>query len=229
MFTSASLQFLADLRDNNDKTWFEANRARWEGDCRGPALDFVRGFRPRLAAISPHFLADDRAQGGSLFRIFRDTRFSKDKSPYKTHLGIQFRHAAVKGAAGEVVHAPGFYLHIAPEGEGEMDGCFGGFGMWHPEGDALQAIRRRIDREPEAWARARAGAKLEGESLKKVPTGFSPDHPHAEDLRRKDFFTSVSFSAAEVCAPDFVARYAEACGRGAPLMKFLCETVGLPF
>lgn len=229
MFSSATFAFLSDLRAHNEKPWFEANRDRWERDAKGPALDFVRAFAPHLATISPHFVADDRPVGGSLFRLFRDTRFSKDKAPYKTYLGIQFRHSAVRGKMGEVVHAPGFYLHISPAGTGEMDGSFGGFGMWQPEGDALADIRRRIVEDPASWAAARGDLKLEGDQLKRVPAGFPADHPLAEDLRRKDFFASAAFPEADVAAPDFAARYAEACRQGAPLMRWLCETVKLPW
>src|SRR5215211_7103516 len=101
--------FLADLREHNDREWFAANRDRYEDDLVEPALAFVDTFAPRLAKISPHFRADARPSGGSLFRIYRDTRFSKDKTPYKTSVGIHFRHERAKGA-----DAPGYYLHIGP-------------------------------------------------------------------------------------------------------------------
>jgi len=229
MFSPLTLQFLRELRANNDRAWFEANRPRWEADGKAPLLAFVRAFRPRLHALSPRFLADDRSTGGSAFRIHRDTRFSKDKSPYKTHVAAQFRHEAVTGAANEVVHAPGFYCHVSPDGPGEMDGSFGGFGCWRPEGAALAAIRRRIADVPDAWARARGTLPLEGESLKRVPTGFDPAHPHADDLRRKDFIVVRRFTEAEVVGPGFVDRYTAAAAEAGPFMKFLCEAVGLPW
>ena len=101
--------FLRDLKANNDRVWFARNKERYENDVRGPALDFVADFAPHLEKISPHFVADPRPSGGSLFRIHRDTRFSKDKSPYKPYVGMRFSHEAAKDA-----HAPGFYLHLAP-------------------------------------------------------------------------------------------------------------------
>lgn len=104
MFTASTFDFLRDLRANNTREWFEANRARSEREGKAPLQTFIEAFRQRLQAISPHFAANER----SVFRIFRDVRFSRDKSPYKTHLAAQFRHAAVKAPAGEVVHAPGF-------------------------------------------------------------------------------------------------------------------------
>lgn len=229
MFSSDTLAFLRDLRAHNDRTWFEANRPRWEAHGKAPLLAFVRAFRPHLAELSPRFLADDRSTGGSAFRIHRDTRFSKDKSPYKTHVAAQFRHEAVKGAANEVVHAPGFYCHVSPDGPAEMDGSFGGFGTWRPEGEALAAIRRRIAERPAEWAEARAGLSLAGEALKRVPPGFDAAHPHADDLRRKDFIVVRPFTEAEVVAPDFVERYAAEARTAAPLMRFLCAAVGLPW
>src|SRR6185369_3813459 len=106
MFTRAAFAFLRELRDHNDREWFAANKQRYEKVVRDPALQFIAGFGPRLHKISPHLVADPRPVGGSMFRIYRDTRFSRDKSPYKTHLGIHFFHEKAKAAAS----VPGFYL-----------------------------------------------------------------------------------------------------------------------
>ena len=106
----ALFDFLRALRANNERPWFEANKARYREEVRDPMLDFIAAFAGPLAEISPHFRADPRPNGGSLFRIYRDTRFSKDKTPYKTNVGAHFRHAA-----GRDAHAPGFYLHLEPE------------------------------------------------------------------------------------------------------------------
>lgn len=225
MFTSATFDFLRDLRAHNDRAWFEANRARWEAHGKAPMAAFVEAFRPRLHAISPRFVADAR----SVFRIHRDVRFSADKSPYKTHLGVQFQHEAVKGAASERVHAPGFYLHVAPDGPGEMEGVFGGFGMWQPPSEALARVRARMVAEPGAWSAATAGLTLGGSSLKRVPPGYAADHPLADALRLKDYVVMTGFTEDDAARPDFVDRYAEACRRAAPLQRFLCEAVGLPF
>src|SRR5919204_1825979 len=135
--------FLADLRANNDREWFAANKHRYEEELLEPALAFIDAFAPRLDKISPHFRADARPSGGSLFRIYRDTRFSKDKSPYKTNLGIHFRHERAKDA-----HAPGYYRHIGP---GEV---FAGGGIWHPGTEAATRIREAIVADPERWRRA---------------------------------------------------------------------------
>ena len=114
--------FFRELKENNNREWFQANKQRYETQVREPLLHFITDFGVRLPEISPRYMADARKSGGSLFRIYRDVRFSKDKSPYKTTAGIQFRHEN-----GKDVHAPGFYLHLEP------DGVFVGVGIWHPE------------------------------------------------------------------------------------------------
>jgi len=104
--------FLEELKDNNDRTWFQANKSRYEEQVKSPLLAFIGGFDERLQRLSPHFVADPRPVGGSMFRIYRDVRFAKDKSPYKTAAGIHFRHERAKD-----VHAPGYYLHLEPAGD----------------------------------------------------------------------------------------------------------------
>src|SRR5665811_1482075 len=104
-------------------------RDSYEREVLEPALAFVHAFGPKLRKISPFFVASDDRVGGSLMRVYRDTRFAKDKTPYKTNVGIQFRHEQ-----GRDVHAPGFYLHISPEE------CFFAVGCWHPDPDALGRI-----------------------------------------------------------------------------------------
>ncbi len=159
--------------------------------------------------------------GGSLFRIYRDTRFSKDKTPYKTHLGINFRHRS-EAAGG--VHGPGFYLHLDP------GGCFAGGGLWHPESEALCKVRQGIVARSAAWKKLRSsGIEIEGEALKRVPQGFDPDHPCAEDLKFKDFYAATAFTDAQVLAPNFPEHLAQACRDAAPLVAFLCKALDLPF
>lgn len=223
-FSSAVFEFLRDLRENNNREWFTDNKDRYIDEVREPAQRFISDFGPRLSNISPHFRADPRPNGGSLFRIYRDVRFSKDKSPYKTHTGIQFRHKQ-----GKDVHAPGFYLHLEP------DECFAGLGIYHPDGAALAQIRQALVDEPARWKRARDGKRLRehfelgGESLKRAPKGYEPDHPLIEDLKRKDFVAFAPLTQKQVTAPDFSDRYAEMCKAGSGFIKFLCEAVGVPF
>jgi uncharacterized protein (TIGR02453 family) len=216
--------FLADLRANNDREWFAANRHRYEEHLLEPALAFIDAFAPRLEKISPHFRADARPNGGSLFRIYRDTRFSKDKRPYKTNVGVHFRHERAKDA-----HAPGYYLHIGP------DEVFAGGGIWHPHTEAATRIREAIVADSERWRRAtrsRAFTKrfeLGGDSLKRVPPWADAGHPYADDLKRKDFFGWARLSEEDVLAPGFVDEYARICRVAAPLMQFLCDALEVPY
>jgi uncharacterized protein (TIGR02453 family) len=220
-FSPALFTFLCDLREHNDREWFRANRARYDDAVLEPAIEFIDAFRERLHAISPHFVADARPVGGSLFRIHRDTRFSKDKSPYKLHTGIQFRHEV-----GKDVHAPGFYLHLAP------DMVFAAAGLWHPESSVLGRIRERIAEDGDGWDAAKAlppDTRLSGESLKRAPAGFDPQHPRIEDLRRKDFIAVTDLTEQDVTGPGFADRLAAAFGAPSPLMRFLCAASEVPF
>jgi uncharacterized protein (TIGR02453 family) len=218
-FSPALFTFLRDLKRNNDRDWFKANKARYDEAVLEPALAFIEDFEPHLHAISPHFRADARRVGGSLFRIHRDTRFARDKTPYKTTAGIYFKHERSRE-----VHAPGFYLHLAP---GDV---FAGGGIWHPDTKTANAIREAISADPEGWQGAIAGVDLgRGEALKRVPQGFDKEHPLADDLKRKDFAAIERLSEEEATGPRFLERYAQACATMAPLMRFLCGAVGVRF
>jgi len=226
-FTPTTFAFLRELDDNNDREWFKTHQERYEEHVRGPALDFIEEFAEPLLKISPHFVADARKVGGSLFRIQRDTRFSKDKTPYKTQIGIHFRHVATR----DDVHAPGFYLHVEPGG-----GSFAAVGLWRPSTADATAIRTAIGDDPARWKRVTGATRftevyggLEGESLKRPPRGFDPDHPLIDDLKRKDFIASSRLRQADVTSADFLADYTNRMKAGAPLMEFLCGALGLGF
>ena len=220
----ALFDFLRELKANNERPWFEANKARYIADVRDPMLDFIAAFAEPLAAISPHFVADPRANGGSLFRIYRDTRFSPDKRPYKTNVGAHFRHVAGKDA-----HAPGFYLHL------DAEACFAGCGIWSPGSDALAQIRRAIADNPAGWKRVTQAAafrdhfSLMGQSLKRPPRGFDAGHPLIEDLKRKDFVARTRFDEADAVQPDFLQRFTGVVRSGAEFVRFLSRAVGVPF
>ena len=219
-FTPALFRFLSELKEDNTREWFMDNKDRFEADVRQPLLAFIMAFGDPLGDLSLHFVADPRPSGGSMFRIFRDTRFARDKSPYKTNVGAQFRHAACT----RDVHAPGFYLHLEP------GGCFVSAGLWHPDPVALKQVRDRIVAKPREWkALGAGGLEVLGESLVRVPQGFDPAHPLADALRLKDFYTHAGFTQRQVCAPDFLETYTEHCRLNAPLMKFLCKALDLPW
>ena len=215
--------FLTDLRSNNTREWFQANKELYRRDVQEPLLRFISDFAGELAEISPHFVADPRPSGGSMFRIYRDVRFSKDKSPYKTHAAVQFRHREGKDA-----HTPCFYLHLAP------DEIFAAAGLWQPPGPALNRIRAAIVDQPDRWTEVVAATRnneleLGGDSLKRAPRGIDPDHPLIEDLKRKDFIASRRFTLKQATSRGFLERYAATCRSGSDLVRFITEAVGHNF
>lgn len=217
-------QFFRELKENNNKTWFEANKDRYEQRVRDPALAFIAAFAAPLSGISPHFQAIAKGTGGSMFRIHRDTRFSADKTPYPTALGLHFRHESAKDA-----HAPGFYLHL------ESGECGAGIGLWMPDNPTLARLRGAIVGQSDRWAALKADVAAQGyefmgreEGLKKVPRGFDPDHAHAEDLKLKSFAVWKPFSDDTALADDFLDRYVAVCRGAAPVAAFLCEALDLP-
>ena len=222
-FTPELLTFLSELEANNNREWFQANKARYERVARDPALRFIAAFAPALAEISPHFDANPKPAGGSLFRIYRDTRFSADKTPYKTHIGMHFRHSV-----GADVHAPGFYLHLQP------GDCVAGVGIWEPDNTVLARLRDGIVAQSAAWGALKAdlearGYQWMGESLSRPPRGYDKEHPHVEDLKRKSFAVKRIFSDAAVCEADFLDQFADVCADAAPLAAFVCAALDLPF
>jgi uncharacterized protein (TIGR02453 family) len=223
-FSPELFTFLKQLKRNNNREWFAKNKDRYETVIREPSLAFIGAFQPYLDQISPAFLAVPKKVGGSLMRVHRDTRFAKDKTPYKTNVGIQFRHEL-----GKDVHAPGFYIHMDP------NECFLGAGIWHPESDALQKIRLAIDTQPTKWTRARDNKRfrdnytLAGDSLKTVPRGYDEAHPLIADLRRKDFIAVRNLAPDDVVSADFSKLVSNAFRAASPLMQFLCDALQLPF
>jgi uncharacterized protein (TIGR02453 family) len=223
-FPKDTLRFLAELERNNNREWFEANKDRYETMVRGPALDFITAMGPELEKISGHFVAIPKKVGGSLMRVYRDTRFSKDKTPYKTNVGIQFRHEL-----GKDVHAPGYYVHI------DNTGCFLGVGVWHPEPAMLNGIRERILEKPQEWRKLRTERaftgtfELGGDSLKRPPRGVPADHALLEDLKRKDFIATTNLAAADIESPAFARQVGATFRKGSGLMAFLCAAAEVSF
>jgi len=224
-FDKDFFSFFHGLKANNDRAWFEANKPRFREDVQGPMSDFIAAMAPHLGKLSKHFVADPRPNGGSMFRIYRDVRFSKDKRPYKEHAACQFRHRL-----GRDVHAPGFYVHLAP------DEVFFGGGMWMPDPDALLKIRQRIAERPADWKKAvsdnrfvQAFGGIEGEQLTRPPKGFDPAHPFIADIRRKSFVAGVDSSAKAAQSPAFVEDVAQAFRALTPLMRFLCAALVVPY
>ena len=223
-FEKASIDFLAELAANNNREWFNENKARYEEHVLDVALRFIQSMQDPLAQLAPQFTAVPQRVGGSLMRVYRDTRFSHNKLPYKTNVGIQFRHRRAKD-----VHSPGYYVHVDPER------VFLGAGMWRPEPDSLRAIRERIVAKPAEWksvlrdATFRRHFDLGGESLSRAPRGFDKDHELIEDIRRKSFIAVRDLDVADCLDPQFQRKVEASFAAATPFMKFLCKAVGVPF
>ncbi|MEW8624135.1 MAG: DUF2461 domain-containing protein [Candidatus Thiodiazotropha sp.] len=219
-FPKQTLPFLQRLARNNQREWFNDHKQDYETYVRKPAFALIEEMAPKLKSLSNHFHAIAKKSGGSLMRVYRDTRFSKDKTPYKTNIGIQFRHQL-----GKDVHAPGFYLHI------ENSGCFIGAGIWHPDSKTLGKIRNFIADNPASWTALKEQAEfsnqfeLAGDSLKRAPKGFTPDHPLIDDLKRKDFIAIKSFDCAQINRSDFTDFVMDGFQSTDQLMRYLCAAV----
>jgi uncharacterized protein (TIGR02453 family) len=220
-FTAALFSFLNDLSAHNTREWFKENRDRYDRDLKEPAQRFILAMGERLPELSAYLRADPRPVGGSLFRVHRDLRFSNDKSPYKTHAGIHFRHSAAKDA-----HAPGVYLHLEPSGS------FLGLGIWRPASAPLRAIREALVEAPDRWRDAVAelgagGLELSGDSLTRMPRGFDTEHPLARDLRRKDLIAVAPLTRAEVVTAGLPEALMHRAVAGRPLFQFICDALGV--
>lgn len=224
MFSKDTFAFLTELKAHNERPWFEKNKPRYETSVKAPMQALMAELEPRLRKVSKHIVVDPRPVGGSMMRIYRDIRFSKDKSPYKTHMSAMFWNDA-----GEEEAAPGFYLHIEPKGS-----MFGG-GIWHPEGKALGRIRDAIVKDSATWGKVTSGLLKQsacgmiGESLKRPPPGYDPEHPFIDDLKRKDFGLSMALKDEQVLSPKFAQTVEESARRMAPFMSFLAKAVGAPY
>ncbi len=210
-FTSELFDFLIELRYNNNRPWFQANKARYEAVVRQPMLRFIEAFAPRLIAINPAYVADAK----SLFRIYRDTRFSAEKVPYKTHVAAQFRFMGNRD-----VHAPGFYLHLEPEE------CYIGGGIWMPEPEVVKRIRAVIDRQDYRWLELKKQIPISDEDkLKRPPKGFEASHPLIEDLKLKSFITGFELSEKQVCSPELLEEVEKHYRKVDKLVRFLNDVL----
>ncbi len=219
-FSPEFFKFLRNLARNNNREWFAKNKPRYEKFLLEPSLRFIKDAGDKLKTISPYLVADPRPFGGSLFRIYRDIRFSKDRSPYKTNMAMVFWHRR----GGKKVQTAGLYLHLAPRHS------FAGAGIWHPDSPTLNKVRKAIVSRPEAWRKIKeSGLKVEGASLKRPPPGFDRNHPFVEDLKLKDLTAGVRFSDAQVTGPTFMKDFVKAGKKLDPLNRFLAKALRLPW
>ena len=223
-FSDKTFKFLRALGRNNNRDWFTAHKADYEAHLRQPFLRLITDLQPDIATISPHYRADPRPMGGSLFRIYRDTRFANDKTPYKTWSGARFFHERSKQVA-----APSFYLHIAP------GDCFVGGGLWHPEPETQRRIRNFMLDNPSGWKQAvqapafKRRFELSGDSLVRPPRGFPADHELIEDIKRKDFVAGAALDDDTVLGPRLRQTVVAQFKALSPLVDYLCASLDLEF
>ncbi|HET8942094.1 MAG TPA: DUF2461 domain-containing protein [Rudaea sp.] len=223
-FSPATFRFLHALERNNNRTWFHAHQADYERHVREPFLQLIADLQSPLEKISTHFRADPRKVGGSLFRMHRDTRFSHDKTPYKTWAGARLFHERRREVA-----APSFYIHIQPED------CFAGGGLWHPESPTLKRLRDFLVDNPAAWKHATRSKSFRenfgfwGNSLIRPPRGFDPQHELIDDIKRKSFAAGIQFSQSIACSRELLPTIVTTCKRLAPMMDYLCAALDLEF
>ncbi len=219
-FPQTGVQFLRELSANNNKAWFEANKARYIEHVQTPAIALVEALGERLHALYPDVSYDTRTNGsGSLLRLHRDTRFSADKSPYKTNVAMMFAHAGHKK-----MEAPGFGLQITPQ---QVDVMAGIFGFSKP---GLQAYREAVldDRTGAALVAAAEAVRNAGdytfgeESYKRVPSGYAVDHPRANWLKFSGLYAmSPAVSLETAATPAFVDALMEHFVNMAPIRQWL--------
>ena len=224
-FSPGFFRFFEELIANNNREWFNANKARYEQEVLLPLSAFVSAMAPGLAKISPHYVADPRPRGGSVFRIYRDLRFAKGGKPYKEHGACQFRHERGKDA-----HAPGYYVHLQPDKV-----LFGG-GIWKPPSPELKKIREAIANKPKDWEKILKDRKIKnhfggihGDGLTRAPRGFDPAHPHIDDIKRQTFFLMREVEPTAAQRKDFVRQVETSFGAATPMMRFLTKAVDAEF
>ncbi len=224
-FPKDLFDFFTELNANNKRDWFMANKPRYEQSIAEPCLDFIAAMTDGLKTVSPHFLAIPKKQGGSMFRIYRDVRFSKDKRPYKTHAGLHFRHKNAKDA-----HAPGFYVHLEP------GNVFVGVGIWKPHPDGLKQVRAAFHNFPGKWEAAINDKKLlkrfggiRGESLTRPPKGYDADDPAIGHIKMKSFFLVCNMDDGAPLKANFTELVTKTWLEARPVAKFLTEAVGQDF
>ena len=226
-FTSESLEFFRGLARHNAKPWFEAHREDYERSVKQPMAGLVEEMDLRLAAFAPEIVGDPKR---SVFRIYRDIRFSKDKSPYKTNAGCWFFHGLGSSKVGREAHGggAGFYFHLQPGASFAAGGC------WMPPRPALLRIRAAIDRDPRGFQRMatapalkKLGGLSEEEALQRVPHGYDADHPAGQWLKLTSFTVDRPLSDAQVTGPRLTAILEREFKAITPLVRWLNEAIGL--
>ncbi|MFA5834989.1 MAG: DUF2461 domain-containing protein [Bacteroidota bacterium] len=219
-FPKESIAFLKKLKKNNNRDWFNAHKNDYEEQIKFPMQSFIASLQPLFADFASQF---DVHPKRSMFRIYRDTRFSKDKTPYKTHMAAHFvLRGKPKGFEGS-----GYYLHIAP---GEV---FIGGGIYLPDNDQLKKIRKYLAEHSKEFLAIinkpsfkKMFPAITGQKLSRPPKGYDPNHPMIEWLKMKQFFTGLEMKE-EIChKKDFVKLIAKHCKELMPLVDFMNKAMG---
>ena len=222
---AAFFDFLTRLAANNDRDWFAEHKAEYQNCVQEPGVALVERLVKPLAKVAPMLAAVPRSHGGSVMRVYRDTRFSPDKTPYKTHLGLALDHAA----GGDCQSVPGAYVHLSPTESFVAIGC------WQPPKEPLAAIRSSIDVDPAAWKKAIGGKafrqtlQLGGSSLKTSPRDYDKDHPMIVDLRRKDFVAISPVTIDQWLHNDPAELIVQRIKAARPFARWLADAVGVPW
>ena len=216
-FPEEGIKFLKQLKKNNNREWFNKHKPEYEEFVKLPMQSLIAALKQPLAKLAPEMHVDPKR---SMFRIYRDTRFSKDKRPYKTHV------AAVFHLKGHWDESAGYYVHIEP------DGVYVGGGIYAPESSQLKKIRRTIADSPKEFLSIATSKifekrfkKLEGEKLQRMPLGFPIDHMMAEWLKYKSLYTGVEWDVRESYSQKFVDKIVGVYKDLLPLVRFLNEAI----
>jgi len=225
MFSPAAFKFLRDLKRNNRREWFEARRDIYENELRTPLRDLLEELDARLGRLAPELYGDPKR---SVFRIHRDTRFSKDKSPYKHNVGFWVNHRALGRAAEHIHGGAGLYFHFEP------GASMIAAGIWMPPAPALTKIREALAENHKKFEatvrtlRRRFSALSEEAVLQRLPRGYAEDHPAARWLRYKSFTSHRMLSAAELRSPRLPDTLARDYATTIPFVRWLNSALGLP-
>lgn len=223
-FSTRTFDFFRALKVNNEREWFNDHKQDYLDHVKAPMMQFLRDLDPMLRTFAPCYRVVDKGNGGSMFRIYRDARFSKDKTPYKTQASARIWHAE----AGRQ-NTPLFYLHLAP------DEVFVAAGIWAPETRVLNRIRRFMINNPNTWRRLTEDQRFRrmfdfgGSSLKRMPRGFEAHEAMAEDLKRKSQVVVARMTESQACGPRFLSSCLTRFERAAPMMDYLCAALDLEF
>jgi uncharacterized protein (TIGR02453 family) len=217
-FPTEGLQFLRSLKRHNNRDWFQKHKDIYEHSIKGPMEDLISALATDFAKFAPEMLATPKA---SAYRIYRDTRFSKDKSPYKTHVAAVFPRSGLGKHEGA-----GFYLHISP-----TELLIAG-GLYMPLPEDLNAVRQGIAADPRSFLKVIGSAQfkrffgaMEGEQLSRVPRGFPVDHPAADYLKYKQFLASRTLPPETATEASFYGVVVQTFRAMAPFIRFLNEPI----